>query len=236
MLLTILINPDDPKNSHPRQFDGADTRLQLLKADLTDFDSIQSAVSGYDGVFHLASPVGDDPVQMVDPSIQGTLNVLSAALLAGVRRVVMTSSIGGVAMDPHRDPDVVVDESCWSNLDYCKETKLLEQRRNEGMNGPVLQRRNEGITATKKRRYYCKETKVQMVDPSMQGTLNVLNAALQAGVRRAVMTSSIGAVAMDPHKDPNVFVDESCWSNLDYCKETKDLRRLMPIWCKLMSM
>ncbi|KAH7285944.1 hypothetical protein KP509_33G052200 [Ceratopteris richardii] len=75
-----------------------------------------------------------------------------------------------------------------------------------------------------------------MVDPSMQGTLNVLNAALQAGVRRAVMTSSIGAVAMDPHKDPNVFVDESCWSNLDYCKETKDLRRLMPIWCKLMSM
>ncbi|KAH7285940.1 hypothetical protein KP509_33G051900 [Ceratopteris richardii] len=60
---------------------------------------------------------------MVDPSIQGTLNVLNAALLAGVRRVVMTSSIGAVAMDPHRDPDVVVDESCWSNLDYCKETK-----------------------------------------------------------------------------------------------------------------
>ncbi|KAH7436356.1 hypothetical protein KP509_05G016000 [Ceratopteris richardii] len=117
-------NPDDPKNSHLRQLDGADTRLQLLKADLTDFDSIQSAVSGCDGAFHLlASPVTDDPVQMVDPWIQGTLNVLNAALQAGVRRVVMTSSIGAGAMDPHRDPNVVVDESCWSNLDYCKETK-----------------------------------------------------------------------------------------------------------------
>ncbi|KAH7437421.1 hypothetical protein KP509_05G070700 [Ceratopteris richardii] len=121
----ILINPDDPKNSHLRQLDGADTRLPLLKADLTDFDSIQSAVSGRDGVFHLASPVTDDPVQTVDPSIQGTLNVLNAALQAGLRRVVMTSSIGAVAMDLHRDPNVVVDESCWSNLDYCKETKVL---------------------------------------------------------------------------------------------------------------
>ncbi|KAH7437417.1 hypothetical protein KP509_05G070400, partial [Ceratopteris richardii] len=105
------------------QFDGADIRLQLFKADLTDFDSIQSAVSGCDGVFHLASPVTDDPVQMVDPSIQGTLNVLNAALQAGVPRVVMTSSIGAVSMDPHMDPNVVVDESCWSNLEYRKETK-----------------------------------------------------------------------------------------------------------------
>ncbi|KAH7437415.1 hypothetical protein KP509_05G070200 [Ceratopteris richardii] len=119
------VNPNDPKNSHLRQFDGADSRRQLLKADLTYFDSIQSDVSRCDGVFHLASP---DPVQMVDPSIQGTLNVLNAALQAGVRRAVMTSSIGAVAMDPHRDPivveeiamdpNVVVDESCWSNLDY----------------------------------------------------------------------------------------------------------------------
>ncbi|KAH7437416.1 hypothetical protein KP509_05G070300 [Ceratopteris richardii] len=123
MLSTILVNPDDPKTSHLRQFDGAHTRLQLLKADLTAFDSIQSAVSGCDCVFHPASPVTDDPVEMVDPSLQGTLNVLNATLQAGVQRVVMTLSIGEVAMDPHRDPNVVVDESCCSNLDYCKETK-----------------------------------------------------------------------------------------------------------------
>jgi hypothetical protein len=28
-----------------------------------------------------------------------------------------------VTMDPNRGPDVVVDESCWSDLDYCKETR-----------------------------------------------------------------------------------------------------------------
>ncbi|KAH7437434.1 hypothetical protein KP509_05G071800 [Ceratopteris richardii] len=67
-----------------------------------------------------------------------------------------------------------------------------------------------------------------MVDPSIQGTLNVLNAALQAGARRVVMTSSIGAVAMDPHRDPNVVVDESWWSNEELVLLWEGSRRLGP--------
>ncbi|KAJ7962762.1 Cinnamoyl-CoA reductase [Quillaja saponaria] len=50
-------------------------------------------------------------------------NVIIAAAEAKVRRVVFTSSIGAVYMDPNRSPDVVVDESCWSDLEYCKNTK-----------------------------------------------------------------------------------------------------------------
>ncbi|KAH7285941.1 hypothetical protein KP509_33G052000 [Ceratopteris richardii] len=71
----------------------------------------------------------------------------------------MTSSIGAVAMDPQRDPDVVVDESCWSNLDYCKETKLLLLTKAVGA---TKKRRYAWPSfAKKKRRYYCnEETKV----------------------------------------------------------------------------
>ncbi|KAG8047641.1 hypothetical protein GUJ93_ZPchr0008g12304 [Zizania palustris] len=117
-------NPDDPKNAHLKELDGAGERLVLCKADLLDYDAICSAIEGCHGVFHTASPVTDDPEQMVEPAVRGTEYVINAAAEAGtVRRVVFTSSIGAVTMDPKRGPDVVVDESCWSDLDYCKETK-----------------------------------------------------------------------------------------------------------------
>ena len=56
--------------------------------------------------------------QMLEPAVNGTKNVIMAAAEAKVRRVVFTSSIGTVYMDPNRSPDVVVDESCWSDLEY----------------------------------------------------------------------------------------------------------------------
>nr|TKS09523.1 cinnamoyl-CoA reductase [Populus alba] len=116
-------NPADPKNSHLRELEGAQERLTLCKADLLDYESLKEAIQGCDGVFHTASPVTDDPEQVVEPAVNGTKNVIMAAAEAKVRRVVFTSSIGTVYMDPKRSPDVVVDESCWSDLEYCKNTK-----------------------------------------------------------------------------------------------------------------
>jgi cinnamoyl-CoA reductase len=29
-----------------------------------------------------------------------------------------------VTMNPNRGPDVVVDESCWSDLEFCQKTKV----------------------------------------------------------------------------------------------------------------
>jgi nucleoside-diphosphate-sugar epimerase len=45
------------KNAHLKALEGAEKRLQLLKADLLDYNSVAAAVSGCVGVFHVASPV-----------------------------------------------------------------------------------------------------------------------------------------------------------------------------------
>lgn len=62
---------------------------------------------------------------MLEPAVNGTKNVMIAAAKANVRRLVFTSSIGTVYMDPNRSPVAAVDESFWSDLEFCKKTKVI---------------------------------------------------------------------------------------------------------------
>ncbi|CAA6666882.1 unnamed protein product [Spirodela intermedia] len=57
---------------------------------------------------------------------------------------------------------------------------------------------------------------------AVEGTKNVLNIAADAAVRRVVLTSSYGAVHMNPHRSPEDTVDEGCWSDLDFCRKTNN--------------
>lgn len=58
---------------------------------------------------------------MIEPAVSGARNVITAAADAGgVRRVVMTSSIGAVYMGGGGGEEV--DETCWSDLDHCRDT------------------------------------------------------------------------------------------------------------------
>ncbi|KAJ0966967.1 hypothetical protein J5N97_023884 [Dioscorea zingiberensis] len=108
---------DKKKNGHLKGLEGAEERLTLYKADVMDFESLRSAFDGCRGVFHVASP---DKIKV---AVEGTKNVMNAAADVGVRRVVFTSSIGAVHMNPYRSPDAVLDEGCWSDLQYCARTK-----------------------------------------------------------------------------------------------------------------
>ncbi|XP_039134976.1 cinnamoyl-CoA reductase 1-like [Dioscorea cayenensis subsp. rotundata] len=114
-------NIEDPKNLHLKGLEGAEERLILYKADVLDYESICLAFDGCDGIFHVASPVTNDP-EKVKVAVAGTMNAINAAAKAGVRRFVFTSSIGAVHMSPNRSSDTALDENCWSDLDYCKKT------------------------------------------------------------------------------------------------------------------
>ncbi|KAG5238463.1 cinnamoyl-CoA reductase family protein [Salix suchowensis] len=128
---TTVRDPYDPKKTeHLLALDGAKERLHLFKADLLEEGAFDPAVDGCEGVFHTASPVSlsptDDPqVDLIDPALKGTLNVLrSCAKVHSIRRVVLTSSIAAcIYSGKPLDHDVVIDETWHSNPAICKELK-----------------------------------------------------------------------------------------------------------------
>ncbi|RDX62897.1 Tetraketide alpha-pyrone reductase 1 [Mucuna pruriens] len=124
-------NPNDEKKVHHLlKLEGAKERLELFKADLLGENSFDSVVHGCDAVFHTASPffnnVKDPQVELIDPAVNGTLNVLKSCVKSpSVKRVVLTSSVAAVAYNERpKTPQVVVDETWFSNPDYCRELKI----------------------------------------------------------------------------------------------------------------
>ncbi|XP_058730331.1 cinnamoyl-CoA reductase CAD2-like [Vicia villosa] len=134
---TVRATVRDPSNpnkvDHLLKLDGAKERLQLFKADLLEEGSFDSAIQGCHGVFHTASPVHfvvDDPqTQLIDPAVKGTLNVLKSCAKSGsVKRVVLTSSIATALYNGKpRTPEVVVDETWFSNPQFLLENKMWYQ-------------------------------------------------------------------------------------------------------------
>ncbi|MEO8074856.1 MAG: NAD-dependent epimerase/dehydratase family protein [Acidobacteriota bacterium] len=95
---------------------GAGERLELVGADLLTAGAYDAAVAGCDIVIHTASPylvnVADPQRDLVDPAVKGTLNVLQSARSAGVRRVVLTSSIAAICDEPVEGK--VLTEADWN--------------------------------------------------------------------------------------------------------------------------
>ncbi|XP_028766446.1 cinnamoyl-CoA reductase 2 [Neltuma alba] len=120
--------PGNQKYDHLLKFEGASENLKLFKAELLDYGSLSSAIAGCRAVFHVASPVpsttvSNPEVEMIEPSVTGTINVLKACLEAKVERVVFVSSQTAVSVNPNLPKDAVIDESCWSDKEYCRRTK-----------------------------------------------------------------------------------------------------------------
>ncbi|XP_028758805.1 tetraketide alpha-pyrone reductase 1-like [Neltuma alba] len=126
---TVRDLDDSRKVDHLLKLDGAKERLHLFKANLLEEGSFDTAVEGCEGVFHTASPVvsnvKDPQIELIDPAVKGTLNILkSCAKSPSVKRVVLTSSMAAVVCNGKpRDPEVVVDEAWFSNPSFCRESE-----------------------------------------------------------------------------------------------------------------
>lgn len=82
-------------------------KLEFVAASLTETACWDEAVAGCDGVIHVASPVPieqpKDPQELIVPAREGALNVLKAAQKAGIKRIVLTSSVAAVSYNQKGD-------------------------------------------------------------------------------------------------------------------------------------
>ena len=86
-----------------------------MLGDVLDADSLRAAMKGVERVYHAAGLVRFDPFIRQDISrinTQGTRNVLEAARAAGVRRVVLVSSVAAVGHGPLAEP--ATEESAYN--------------------------------------------------------------------------------------------------------------------------
>jgi nucleoside-diphosphate-sugar epimerase len=111
-------------------------RLTVLAADLMSDEGWADAVAGCDYVLHVASPFPPkqpkDPDELIVPARDGTLRVLRAALDAGVKRVVVTSSVAAIRLSNGGEPRPL-DERDWTDPDspgltpYIRSKTIAEQ-------------------------------------------------------------------------------------------------------------
>lgn len=90
----------------PRSGEATTASLSYVVGDLSDTDSLQRACEGVDWVFHTAGLISYNPQKaelMRQTNVLGTKAIAEAALQAGVKRFLHTSSTAaiGVNEDPH---------------------------------------------------------------------------------------------------------------------------------------
>ncbi len=114
---TVRGDVDDSQYAYLKQLPGAAERLRLVPGDLTQPGSFDTAIAGCDYVIHAASPylleTKKPQQEMVDPAVNGTLDVLRACAKApSVKRVVLTSSLAAITDEP--DDQYIFTETDWN--------------------------------------------------------------------------------------------------------------------------
>jgi dihydroflavonol-4-reductase len=114
----------------------AGDRLTVLAADLTRDEGWPEAAAGCEYVLHVASPFPPnqpkDPDELIVPAREGTLRVLRASLDAGVKRIVVTSSVAAIRLGEEAAARPLNEED-WTDPDapgltpYVRSKTIAEQ-------------------------------------------------------------------------------------------------------------
>lgn len=86
--------------------------VEMVTGDLDAPETLRAAVAGCEGIYHLAGLVSrrpEDGQKMMRLHVDGTRHLLQSAAAAGVRRMVLASSSGTVAVS--EEPEPIPDET-----------------------------------------------------------------------------------------------------------------------------
>lgn len=113
-----------------RNLDGLD--VEVVTGDLRDGGSLRSGLEGCEMVFHCAADYrlySKNPEELYESNVEGTRNLLQAAAEAGAERVVYTSSVGALGLNPDGSPaDEETPVTLEDMVGHYKRSKFLAER------------------------------------------------------------------------------------------------------------
>ena len=103
-------------------------RLEIVKADLLDMESLRGAIEGCDLVFHCAALVREtgDRKEFLQTNVQGTENMLNISRDAGIKKFIHFSSVSVYGLNPPDGADETTPFQPCRNL-YC-DTKVAGEK------------------------------------------------------------------------------------------------------------
>jgi dihydroflavonol-4-reductase len=106
--------------------------VELAEGDITDSASLRAAARGCAAVFHVAADYRlwvADPAPMYRANVEGSVNALEAAAEAGAERLVYTSSVAVLGINPDRTPaDEATPVSLEDMIGPYKRSKFLAEQ------------------------------------------------------------------------------------------------------------
>lgn len=104
--------------------------LEFCELDLMKDEGWDKALEGCEFLLHVASPFvvkePKDENELIKPAVDGTLRALKAAKKAGVKRVVVTSSVG--AMFGGAKTSVKINQDSWTDMNAKNVTAYLKSK------------------------------------------------------------------------------------------------------------
>jgi dihydroflavonol-4-reductase len=105
--------------------------VDIAEGDLNDPGSLERAVSGCEGLFHVAADYrlgARDPAPLYRTNVDGTRNILNAARRAQVPRIVYTSSVATIGIPADGSPGEEWTPAALSNMiGHYKRSKFLAE-------------------------------------------------------------------------------------------------------------
>jgi dihydroflavonol-4-reductase len=122
----VLVRPDSDR----RNLEGLP--VEIFQGDLSDQRQLEKALQGCQALFHVAANYrlwAPRSHEFYDINVQGTRNIILAAAEAGVKRIVYTSSVATLGLNPDGTP---ADEDTASSLEamigHYKRSKFLAEK------------------------------------------------------------------------------------------------------------
>ncbi len=125
-----------------------DLPLEIAYGDITDYKTLEDAIKDCSVLFHIAADYRlwvPDPKRLYKTNVEGTVNVMKAAIKRGVERVVYTSSVATLGLNPDGSPadeetPVTVKDMIghYKRSKFIAEEKVREMIKKEGLPAVIV--------------------------------------------------------------------------------------------------